>query len=127
MGVVVAPQKRVYQNRPVLVVTDLADLHGPTTGTVELPLWVFWSGDSTDDSRFSLDDPVSRAALYRTVVREARKPTDLTGFLDRDTLVGMWPGLSWRLPPQVRAAWEDQHPVLRASGQARADVLRRAS
>jgi hypothetical protein len=125
MAVVVTP--RVYLHRPVLVVTDLADLRGPTTGTVELPIWVFWSGGSAEDSTFSLDDPVSRAALYRTVIREARKPTDLTEFLDRDTLVRMWPDLSGRLPKEVQAAWEGQHPVLRATGRRRADVLRAGS
>lgn len=38
-----------YQARPgrrVIVVTDLADLHGPAHGTVTLPLWLYWSGTS---------------------------------------------------------------------------------
>jgi hypothetical protein len=127
MAVVVVPQPRAHLRGPVLVVTDLEDLHGPKTGTVELPIWIFWSGRSADDGRFSLDDSVSQAVLYRTVLREARKPADLTEFLDRDTLVSMWPDLSWRLPRHVQAAWEDQHPVLRATGRRRADVLRPAS
>jgi hypothetical protein len=127
MAVIVAEQSRAYRNRPVLVVANLADLHGPVTGPANLPIWLFWSGGSAEDSRFNLDDPVSRATLYRTVVREARHPADLTDFLDGDTLVGMWPDLSWRLPREVQAAWEDQHPVLRAAGQRRSDVLRPAS
>jgi hypothetical protein len=120
MATVVTPQPRVYQHRPVLVIADLADLRGPTTGTAELPIWLFWSGDP----RFSIDDPVQRGALYRTVLREARKPADLTGFLNKDILVQIWPDLSWWLPPQVQAAWEEQHPALAATGRNRGDVLR---
>jgi hypothetical protein len=127
MAVVVKPQPRVYRHRPVLVVADLADLRGPTAGAVELPIWLFWSGSSAADRVFSVDDPVERATLYRTVLREARKPADLTEFLERGILVALWPDLSWRLPPQVRAAWEDQHPALRAIGRGRAEVLRPAS
>jgi hypothetical protein len=123
MAAIVASQRR-YQRRPVLVVTDLADLRGPTTGTVALPIRLFWSGA---DGQFNLDDPVSRGQMYRAVLREARIPADLTEFLNQDTLVQMWPELSWRLPPAVRAAWEDQHPVLHATGRNRADVLRTAS
>jgi hypothetical protein len=122
MAAVVTP--RVYQHRPVLVIADLADLRGPAAGTVELPIWLFWSAVSAEQRTFSLDDPVSRGALYRTVIREARRPADLTGLLDRATLVRMWPDLSWRLPKEVQAAWEGQHPVLQARGRRREDVLR---
>ena len=127
MGAVVLPPSRVYQHRPVLVVADLADLRGPSAGTVTLPLWLFWSGGSAEDGVFNVDNPVSRSALYRTVVREARKPSDLTDLLHRDFLVGMWPELSWRLPGAVREAWEAQHPVLHEAGRRRSDVLRAAS
>jgi len=65
-----------------------------------------------------------RAVMYRTVVREARNPTDLTDFLDGDTLVRMWPGLFPCLPREVRATWEEQHPVLRACGRSLCDLLR---
>jgi hypothetical protein len=47
------------------------------------------------------------------VLREASRPEDLTGYLDRDTLIGLWPGL--RLPRGVRQAWEERHPQLRAA------------
>jgi hypothetical protein len=127
MAVIVMPQPRVYRHRPVLVVADLADLHGPTAGAVQLPIWLFWSGASAADRVFSLDGLVERAELYRIVLREARQPTDLTGLLDRDILLTLWPDLSWRLPAQVRAAWEDQHPALRATGRSRAEALRLAS
>jgi hypothetical protein len=53
--------------------------------------------------------------VYTTVLREARQPTDLSDYLDGDTLVSMWPNLV--LPKAVRAAWEDRHPRLRAAGR----------
>jgi hypothetical protein len=81
MSVVAAPE--VYLRRPVLVATDLADLQGPTGGRIELPLSVYWS---SKDSIFDLDDPSDLATVYRTVLREARGPRDLTGLLDGSTL-----------------------------------------
>ena len=105
-----------YQARPgrrVLVIDDLADLRGPTSGTVELPLRLFWS---LPDHRFELDDPEMRLWYYQTVLREASRPGDLTTYLDRDTLVSLWPDLY--LPRGVRRAWEDRHPALRTEVRA---------
>ena len=101
-----------YQARPgrtALVVTDLADLLGPTTGTVELPLRLFWYPDRT----FDLDEPGMLRWMYQTVLREATRPEDLTTFLNGDALVALWPDLF--LPKGVRRAWEDRHPALRAA------------
>ncbi len=68
-----APDRAPLQarpGRPVLVAGDLADLRGPVTGTVELPLWLFWSPDRT----FDLDDPATLRWMYQTVLREAARP-----------------------------------------------------
>jgi len=107
-----------YQSRPgrrALVATSLADLRGPTEGTVELPLWLFWSAPG---HTFDLGDPDMRRWLYQTVLREASRLEDLTTYLDGDTLVALWPDLY--LPKGVRQAWEDQHPALRAAAAAAA-------
>ena len=77
----------------MLVAADLADLHGPTTGTVTLPIWVYWSGDKP--RQWDLDDQVDRRELYRTVIREARRPRDLD-CLDGDILISIWPDLCRR-------------------------------
>jgi hypothetical protein len=122
-AVIVSP-RHVYQGRPVLVVRDLADLRGPASGTVTLPLEVFWSG-TEDSSRFDLGSPVRLKVMYRTVVREARTPEHLTGYLDGATLISLWPRLV--LPPQVRAAWEEQHPELASMRRGHATALRAAS
>jgi DNA invertase Pin-like site-specific DNA recombinase len=94
--------------RPVLVIDDLADLHGPVSGTVELPLRLFWS---LPDHRFDLDEPDLRRWYYETVLREATRPGDLADYLDGETLVGIWPDLY--LPKGIRRGWEEHHPALR--------------
>ena len=107
-----------YQARPgraALVVSDLADLRGPVTGPVELPLRLFWSGPA---ATFDLGDPGTRQWVYETVLQEASRPEDLTTLLDGATLVEEWPRLF--VPRGVRRAWEDAHPVLRAATRAAA-------
>lgn len=98
-----------YQARPgrrTLVITDLADLRGPTTGTVELPIWLFWHPNRT----FDLADPAIRRWVYQIVLREASRPEDLTTYLNGEVLAAIWPDL--RLPRGVRQAWEELHPSL---------------
>lgn len=102
-----------YQARPgrrVIVVTDLASLRGPSRGSVELPLRLYWSGPSPV---FDLEVPYLRRWLYQIVLREASRPEDLTSYMDRDTLIALWPELY--LPRGVRQAWEELHPQLRAA------------
>src|SRR6202035_371716 len=108
-AVAVRTQYLARPGRRVIVVTDLASLRGPSRGTVELPLRLYWSGPSPV---FDLDEPYLRRWLYQIVLREASRPEDLTGYLDRDTLIAVWPQL--HLPKGVRQAWEEHHPQLRA-------------
>ncbi|MBV9794019.1 MAG: hypothetical protein JO016_08765 [Actinobacteria bacterium] len=105
-----APQQ-ARRGRSTLVAADLAGLHGPTSGVVELPLRLFWHPDRT----FDLDAPGMLDWMYQTVLREATRLEDLA-VLDGDTLIARWPQLF--LPRPVRAAWEDRHPVLRAAATA---------
>jgi hypothetical protein len=105
----------VRPGRRAVVITDLADLRGQVDGTVTLPLWLYWSGPSP---AFDLGVPFMRRWLYEIVLREAAGPEDLTRFLDRETLAELWPELY--LPNGVRQAWEEHHPVLRASATASA-------
>jgi hypothetical protein len=105
-----------YQARPgrrVLVALNLADLRGPVTGIVELPLRLFWSGATRT---FDLGDPGTRQWVYETVLQQASRPEDLTALLDGATLAEMWPRLF--VPKGVRRAWEDEHPALRAAAAA---------
>ena len=107
-----------YESRPgrrAVVAASLADLRGPAEGTVELPIWLFWSGP---DHTFDLGDQDMRRWLYQIVLREAGSLGDLTAYLDGDTLIALWPDLY--LPKGVRQAWEDQHPALRAAARSAA-------
>jgi hypothetical protein len=112
-AVAVRTQYLARPGRRATVVIDLADLRGPAHGVVELPLWLYWSGP---DRCFDLDEPFMRRWLYQIVLREASRPEDLTGYLDRDTLIALWPEL--HLPAGVRRAWEERHPQLRACEHA---------
>lgn len=100
-----------YQSRPgrlAVVAASLADLRGPTEGTVELPLWLYWS---SPDRTFDLSAPYMLRSMYEIVLIEASRPEDLATYLNGDTLIALWPSLF--LPKGVRQAWEEQHPVLR--------------
>jgi hypothetical protein len=102
-----------YQSRPgrhAVVAASLSDLQGPTEGTVELPIWLYWS---SLDGTFDLADRDMRRWLYQIVLREAGRVEDLTAHLDGGMLIALWPDLY--LPKGIRLAWEDQHPALRAA------------
>jgi hypothetical protein len=109
-AIAVRTRHQARPGRRVIVVTDLDNLQGPSRGTVELPLRLYWSGLSPV---FDLDVPSLRRWLYQIVLREASRPEELTGYLDRDTLIALWPEL--HLPRGVRQAWEEHHPQLRAA------------
>jgi hypothetical protein len=99
-----------YESRPgrrAVVVADLTNLRGATKGTVELPLWLFWS---CPDRGFDLGDPNIQLWLYQTVLREASQHEDLAEYLDGKTLIRLWPDLY--LPKLLRQAWEERHPLL---------------
>lgn len=101
-----------YQARPgrnVLVVRNLADLRGPAGGAVTLPLRLYWSPPGRV---FDLDDPFMLRSMYQVVLGEAIHAEELTGYLNRDRLLAVWPDLY--LPKGVRRAWEERHPTLRA-------------
>ncbi|HZM78354.1 MAG TPA: hypothetical protein VFC19_21730 [Candidatus Limnocylindrales bacterium] len=103
------PTDRDRAARPgkrAVVAPDLAELHGPTSGTVELPHRMFWYSDR----RFNLDDPAYLRWMYQIVLREALTFAELRTWLDRDTLIRLWSAL--HLPRGVRQAWQERHPEL---------------
>ena len=107
-----------YQARPgrrVLVVGDLADLRGPANGAVVLPLRLYWSPAG---HVFDLDDPFTLRSMYQVVLGEAIHAEELTTYLNRDTLLAVWPDLY--LPKGIRQAWEERHTALRAARAAAA-------
>jgi hypothetical protein len=95
--------------RGVVVAADLDDLRGPVSGTVELPVRLFWNPDRT----FDVGKPFMLRWMYENVLREASRPEDLRTYLNGAMLARVWREL--HLPKGVRRAWEDRHPVLRAA------------
>ncbi|MGC4745816.1 hypothetical protein ACLQ28_09165 [Micromonospora sp. DT201] len=93
--------------KPVVVPETLDHLRGPTTGVVDLPRHLKWSGNP----HYDLAQPGRMGDLYRTVLNEAASPDDLHSYLSRDSLIRLWPTM-W-LPQAVRHAWEERFPELR--------------
>jgi hypothetical protein len=100
------------ERKPYVVADDLDELNGPTSGTVELPHHLDWSGSPTYD----LDKPARLASMYKTVLNEAATVDDLRTWLDGRTLAWLWPTL-W-LPGALRRAWEQRFSVLAATSTA---------
>lgn len=101
-----------YAARPYAVAAALADLSGPTSGTVRLPRRLDWGPPRT----FDLDDTGDTAVMYETVLRESRHAEDLREFLDAGTLRSLWRTLI--LPAPLRALWEARFPELRSAAAA---------
>ncbi|MFK3979849.1 hypothetical protein ACI2K4_05640 [Micromonospora sp. NPDC050397] len=93
--------------RPAVVTRTVAELNGPLTGVVELPLRLMWCADRT----FDLADPDQLLWMYENVLREATRTDDLRRHLNGTLLRRLWPELN--LPHGVRRAWEARHRSLR--------------
>jgi hypothetical protein len=94
----------------VMVADDLDQLRGPLAGCHRLPQHL----DSSARHLYDFADAQWRELAYRTVLMEAGTDADLTDWLDKDTLLAMWPELY--LPPFVRDAWQRRHPELARAG-----------
>jgi hypothetical protein len=81
--------------------SSLEDLRGPAAGRVELPLHVAWSGRRVYD----VGQEDQRLVLYALLLAEAQR-TDLERFVNRESLVSMWPRLRRLLGPHARREWE---------------------
>ena len=86
--------------------TDLSTLRGPQRVTDRLPKRLDWGPGRS----YQLAMPRQRRAMYEVVLQEAATTQDLEDYLDGQLLSAAWPML--RLRPRVRAAWEEQLPIL---------------
>lgn len=109
-GVVVTetPPDRRYA-KPIVLPERLEFLTGPTGGTVELPRHLSWSGSH----RYDLDRRGRGMDLYRELILEATKPSDLYTYLNESILKHLWDEM-W-LPTHVRSRWETRFPELKRS------------
>ena len=88
--------------RPVAVPDDVDDSrHVKARGKVELPTWIFWSGDPVT---YDLDNPVELRRAYEQILREGTDD-DIRRFIEVDVVATEWDALV--LPPRVRRAWAD--------------------
>jgi hypothetical protein len=94
------PRRGGWQ-RPVSLPADLAELRGPLTGMVRLPLSIYASGQGPA-RRFDLSNEAERIELYEIVLTDGTAE-DVCRYIDREELLRLWPRL-W-LPPHVRQVW----------------------
>jgi hypothetical protein len=92
---------------------DLAELGGPTRGTVVLPLHLVWSGLRV----FDLGDEKLLLGMYRIVLLNG-KYQDFVRYLDAALLVAHWPTLRKMLGRGVRTVWEGRFTQLRPAAAA---------
>ena len=100
--------------RRVTVVT-LADLDGPGSGILELPVSICWS---LEDRRFDLADRDQVRRAYKFVIDAARGSKNIVPYLNAALLKDVWQDLG--LPARKRAAWEELNPELRSRPAATA-------
>ena len=94
--------------KPYEAPLQLAELHGPSAGQVELPLNVYWGPAHT----FDLNSESDKVEAYQATLREGRVE-DQVNILNADLLVAIWAEI--QLPVRVRLLWERRFPVLAAS------------
>ncbi len=81
---------------------SLEELQGPLSGSVGLPIRIFWSGADPRARRWDLADPQARRSLYEIVLAEGRLD-DVRELVNAEELVRVWDQL-W-LSPWIRKAW----------------------
>lgn len=98
---------RYADHRPYVFPGRLEELTGPTSGTVELPAYLDWSGAQRV---YDLGNPAERNILYERVIREAMTVEDLGRYLNAGVLAQVWRHLY--LPTRLRREWERRFPQL---------------
>jgi hypothetical protein len=87
-----------------------AEFNGPATGTVELPIWLCWSGNPV----FDVADPRQRLTLYQTLLGDGQRE-DLARWINWALLVGDWPKTRRLTSSDLTATWEALLPALTAA------------
>lgn len=94
---------------------ELAELTGPTYGTVTLPVHLAWAGLA----RFDLDQPRLRMSYYRIILAEGMHD-DLVHYLNHSLLISLWPVLRTLISRDLRDAWENTFPELASAARTAA-------
>jgi hypothetical protein len=80
--------------RPVALPADLAELRGPLTGMVGLPLSIYASGQGPARS-FDLSNETERIELYEIVLTDGTAE-DICRYINREELLRLWAGYACR-------------------------------
>jgi hypothetical protein len=102
-----APMPNAAMRGPWGIPESLSDLHGPTEGTVQLPLHLCWSGEP----EFDVGQLTSRLLMYQILITEADR-ADLENYMTAAHLLSVWPRLRRLLGSRYRDPWEERFPEL---------------
>jgi len=86
---------------------SLNDLTGPSSGTVQLPGHIAWSGLTA----FDVERPPLCASMYQVILTEGLRE-DLVAYLNRRPLIRHWPLLRTVVGRVIRDVWEAAFPEL---------------
>jgi hypothetical protein len=105
----IVPHRRSYgEHRPYPdPPARLADLTGPTEGTIDLPVTIDWGPKRGYDMASDAD----RRVAYELVLQEAASTEQVSQYVNGQALAQVWRRL-W-LPRRVRTMWEERLPELR--------------
>lgn len=109
MTVVTAPEAKMAAALRRVTVVTLADLDGPASGVLELPVSICWS---LEGRQFDLADRDQVRRAYKFVIDAARRGEHLVPYLNAGLLKDVWGDIG--LPPKKQAAWEALNPELRS-------------
>lgn len=107
-------EQRVFFHhlKPYDVPDSLEELHGPSSGWVELSHSLYWAPGSR---RFNLAEDFGVKRVYVSALAEGT-PADVQALVNPGRLVEVWEALF--LPTRVRNLWEDRFPDLAAQSTA---------
>jgi hypothetical protein len=103
-----APRARVAAALRSVTVLPLAELRGPDSCCIKLPVEVCWSLPP-ERRWFDLTDPDQVRAAYGFIFSAAREPAHLTESVNAGLLISAWPV---NMPLRARRAWEALNPQL---------------
>jgi hypothetical protein len=105
---------RYAEAKPYALPTSLAELSGPTVGTVILPRHIDWG----PHYEYDLSDAADVVLMYERVIRESQTAADLHTYLNASVLRRVWPDLF--LPLRARDLWQTSFPQLSTTRAAAA-------
>lgn len=92
---------------------SLDRLNGPATGTVYLPVHLYWG---PGEGWFNVEDDAERAIAYQAVLQEGTAD-EISRICNKERLIADWPNLY--LPIVLASRWQESFPQLVGNGAAR--------